>query len=34
VQLCLEISMNADAPETVQGGAANFTLTFDAVQVR
>lgn len=34
VQLCLEISMNADAPEAVQGGAANFTLAFDAVQVR
>lgn len=34
VQLCLEVTMNANAPATVQGGAANFSLTFDAVQVR
>ena len=34
VQLCLEVTMNADAPPSVQGGAANFSLTFDAVQTR
>ena len=34
VQLCLEVTVNANAPATVQGGTANFSLTFDAVQVR
>lgn len=32
--ICLEVTMNADAPPTVQGGTATFTMSIDAIQSR
>ena len=34
LQLCLVVTMDADAPVSVQGGTATFTMYFDAAQVR
>lgn len=33
-QLCLKVTMDTDAPASVQGGTVAFTLNIDALQVR